>query len=259
MSIDQTDPAPALAALMTSHHRLSAAIATLDDEAIISRAYPSEWTVADVMSHLGAAAEIFSLLLHAGLSGADQPGIEEFHPIWDRWSAKAPRAQVDDGVTSDRAFVELIHGLGQPERESWSLDLWGEPRDLAAFARLRLAEHAIHTWDIVVAFDPTALVGADAVALLVDQLGLVARNSRVAHEPSRILVRTVDPARELLVDLGGTNDVRRWDGGPHDATLDLPAEALVRLIYGRFDAGHGVPVVTDGVDLDDLRRTFPGV
>ncbi len=42
---------------------------------------------------------------------------------------------------------------------------------------------------------------------------------------------------------------------PH---LRLPAEALVRLVYGRLDPAHPPPVETSQVDLDELRQIFPG-
>lgn len=46
---------------------------------------------------------------------------------------------------------------------------------------------------------------------------------------------------------------------PSAATLRLPAEALIRLVYGRLDAHHTPPAVAaDGVDLDTLRGVFPG-
>jgi hypothetical protein len=42
-----------------------------------------------------------------------------------------------------------------------------------------------------------------------------------------------------------------------ETALHLPAEALIRLIYGRLDPEHTPPV--DGeTDLDALRRVFPG-
>ena len=40
--------------------------------------------------------------------------------------------------------------------------------------------------------------------------------------------------------------------------LTLPAEAFVRLIYGRLDADHTPPVKNAGVELDELRPIFPG-
>jgi len=43
------------------------------------------------------------------------------------------------------------------------------------------------------------------------------------------------------------------------AQLRLPAEAFVRLVYGRLDAEHTpASVKAEGVDLADLRATFPG-
>jgi hypothetical protein len=40
----------------------------------------------------------------------------------------------------------------------------------------------------------------------------------------------------------------------------LPAEALIRLVYGRLDAAHTPPSVrVENIDLDALRRAFPGV
>ena len=39
----------------------------------------------------------------------------------------------------------------------------------------------------------------------------------------------------------------------------LPAEALVRLVYGRLDPDHTPSFDGDEADLDELRRAFPGV
>ena len=51
------------------------------------------------------------------------------------------------------------------------------------------------------------------------------------------------------------------DGEPEEplAELRLPAEALIRLVYGRLDPAHTPPVETRGVDLDELRPIFPGL
>jgi hypothetical protein len=45
-----------------------------------------------------------------------------------------------------------------------------------------------------------------------------------------------------------------------DQALELPAEALLRLVVGRLDAAHTPPVALSAghVTLDDLRRVFPG-
>jgi hypothetical protein len=39
----------------------------------------------------------------------------------------------------------------------------------------------------------------------------------------------------------------------------LPAEAFVRLLYGRLDRDHTpAGITTDGLTLDQLRAIFPG-
>ena len=40
--------------------------------------------------------------------------------------------------------------------------------------------------------------------------------------------------------------------------LRLPAEALIRLVYGRLDEAHTPPAETAGVELDELRQIFRG-
>ncbi len=52
--------------------------------------------------------------------------------------------------------------------------MFGSEQDLAGLARMRLSEHAVHTWDVVVALQPSAPVAPEAVDLLVDSLGAVA-------------------------------------------------------------------------------------
>jgi hypothetical protein len=43
------------------------------------------------------------------------------------------------------------------------------------------------------------------------------------------------------------------------AEVAMPAEALLRLAYGRLDPGHTPASVTgDAADLDRLRAVFPG-
>jgi hypothetical protein len=47
-------------------------------------------------------------------------------------------------------------------------------------------------------------------------------------------------------------------GDPPAPDLELPAEAFVRLVYGRLDPAH-TPPVSGTADLDELRSVFPGV
>jgi hypothetical protein len=164
---------------------------------------------------------------------------------------------------ADASFLARIDALTDDERARWQLDLFGEVRDLGALLRMRLAEHAIHTWDIVVSFDPSATVPEDAIGVVVDQIGLVVGYTGQKHdEQVSVEVRTTNPERAFHLDLGpsGVQLSPSSDDTASDAELTLPAEAFVRLVYGRLDPDHTPDSVqTRGVDLRLLRATFPGV
>jgi hypothetical protein len=74
-----------------------------------------------------------------------------------------------------------------------------------------------------------------------------------------IAVSTEGPDRRFLLSVG-PDGPSLTDAGEGDikATLRLPAEAFIRLLFGRLDPDHTPPVQTEGVDLDLLRQTFPG-
>jgi uncharacterized protein (TIGR03083 family) len=252
-----------VAALHRSHDRLATVLAPLTDEQVAGPSYADEWSIAQVASHLGSGAEVFGLFLDAGLQGAAAPGVEQFQPIWDRWNAKPAGAQARDAVDADAAFLVRLDALDADERRSWRLDLFGTEQTLAGLLRMRLGEHALHTWDIAVALDPTATVPDDATALLIDTLpALVERVGRPGPESLSGEVRTIAPERRLRVELTGEGarlSPRGADEAAGTAVVELPAEAFVRLVYGRLDPDHTpASAQATGVDLDALRRAFPG-
>jgi uncharacterized protein (TIGR03083 family) len=252
-----------LAVLRESQQQLGAIVTPLSAAEVAGPSYASEWSIAQVLSHLGSGAEIFTLFLDAGLNGAQAPGFEAFQPIWDEWNAKSSADQARDGLSADAAFVERLTDLDDPQVEGWRLEMFGGEQRLADVIRLRLGEHAVHTWDVAVALDPAATVRADAVDLLIDNLHqLVSRAGKAPEEPIAIEVTTEEPARKFRLEADGTaisltsSDA---DSADADATLELPAEALIRLVYGRLDPGHTPEVAATGTDLDTLRQMFPGV
>jgi hypothetical protein len=110
------------------------------------------------------------------------------------------------------------------------------------------------------------------VALLVDALGqLVTRSGKPDGMRLRLLVWATSPQRRFILESGETvtlaraesaeslPDRRLSDAGEQSLPeLRLPAEALVRLVYGRLDPAHTPAVEARGVDIDELRRIFPG-
>src|SRR5437667_64009 len=168
----ESSPGPWISALRHSHDRLRASVEPLGPDQLAQRSYPSEWTIAQVLSHLGSQAEIFGLILAAGLAGQEPPGPEEFPPIWDTRSAKPDGKQ---------------------------------------------------------------------------------RTVRVS---------TTDPERQFILTTGDEVTLTPSDEGATPelglSELRLPAEALIRLVYGRLDEAHTPPTESAGVELDELRQIFRG-
>jgi uncharacterized protein (TIGR03083 family) len=255
----ELSPQEWIGALRHSHDALRANVEPLDEDRLRQRSYCSEWSIAQVLSHLGSGAEIFGLFLDAGLRGAEPPGPETFPPIWQAWNERSPQAQATDALAVDEALVKRLESLTPDEQEKIRLRLFGMDLDVAGLTKLRLGEHAVHSWDVAVALDPAATVAADAVTLLIDGLGpLIARAGRPAGSPQTVHVTTTGPDRELVLETGEPVRLEAAQTAGEGPRLKLPAEALIRLVYGRLDPAHTPPVEADGVDLDDLRQVFPG-
>ena len=255
----ETSPDPWIGALRHSHDRLQALVGPLDLSQLEQRSYASEWSVAQVLSHLGSGAEIFGLFLAAGLAGQDPPGREAFVPIWNVWNAKDPQAQAADGLRADEATLERFESLDPEQKAGLRLHLFGMDMDVTGVARMRVSEHAVHTWDVAVALDPSAKVAPDAVGLLIDTIGqLAARSAKPDGKQRRLLVSTTDPERHFVLETGDAVSLTESEGEDGLPELRLPAEAFLRLVYGRLGPHHTPPVEADGVDLDELRQLFPG-
>ncbi|HTY72099.1 MAG TPA: maleylpyruvate isomerase N-terminal domain-containing protein [Actinomycetes bacterium] len=249
--------------LAASHARLRELVEPLAEAELDRPAYPREWCLAQVVSHLGSSAEVFGLFLDAGLEERPLPGLDRIRPVWAAWGAKPPADAVRDALVADQALLARFSGLGEQRREAWRLHMWDGDTDYAGLLRMRLFEHTVHSWDVAVALDPGARLAGDAVPLLVDHLGPITRRTALPHEPARIRVDTTDPDRVLLLDLGETGDMRAWDSGEVQGRLRMPAEALIRLVYGRLATDHAVAVDPvwvdlDGLELADLVASFSG-
>ncbi|MDQ1585315.1 MAG: hypothetical protein QOH80_680 [Actinomycetota bacterium] len=250
-------------ALLQSHDRLVATVATLSDPQLSEPSYDDDWTIAQVLSHLGAGAEVFTLFLEAGLQGEPAPAPEAMQPVWESWNAKTPRDQAQDSLAANAAFLDRIADLSDADKEGWRLALFGDDQDLPALLRMRLSEHAVHSWDVLVALDSSASVDANAVALLIDTLPrLVSMVAKPDELIRRIQVRTQAPDREFLLDLKPDSSRLTATSAPAGSTDDelrLPAEAFLRLVYGRLDPEHTPPEVAGNAHLDVLRPVFPGL
>src|SRR5947209_3748965 len=259
----ESSPGPWISALRNSHDRLRAAVEPLTREQLEQRSYASEWSVAQVLSHLGSQAEIFSLFIDAGLTGQEPPGREAFEPIWDSWNSKDPQAQASDALRADQATLERFESLDADQRARLQLKMFGMELDTTGLARMRISEHAIHAWDVLVALDPSATVAPDAVALLIDTLDqLAARSGKPDGQQRKVRVSTTGPERQFTLETGEAVTLTPSDD---EATPErglagrrLTVGAFVRLVYGRMDEAHTPPAEISGVEPVELAPLFRG-
>ena len=198
-------------------------------------------------------------LLDDQLAGTAAP--DDFNQgVWDVWDAKSPRAKLDDGIAVDLALIARLESTTAEERSRMHVTMGPMELDWDSVVGMRLNEHLLHEWDVAVALDPAATLADDGTALVVDRLEMIARYAAKSAGPHRtITVATTAPDRGFRIDVGDEVTITAIDP-PADPTLALPAEAYVRLAYGRLDADHTpASVVGDDGALDQLRQVFPGV
>jgi uncharacterized protein (TIGR03083 family) len=255
-----------IAALRSAYDDLASYAAALTEEQLTGPSGASEWTVAQVLSHLGSGAEINEgTLERAGAHPASPP--DGFNQgVWQRWDAMGPVEQRDAFIVANRALVERYESLTEDERRDLRVDLGflPAPIGIAEAARMRLNEFALHSWDAKAGADPSTTVPADVAVLLLDVeaslLGWIAKPDALGGRSATLTVVLSDPAREYGLELGEKVALTETPPASPDGTLRIPTEAWLRLITGRL-APKFTPagVEIDGpLSLDDVRAVFPG-
>ena len=254
-------------ALRSGHDDLAAMVRgfTADDLARTSGA--SEWDISQVLSHLGSGAEINLACLNGALDGTGLPESGFNESVWARWDAISREERAELFLQADEALVSRYEGLDPAARRDLRVELGfiPGPLDVAFAAGVRLGEFTHHTWDVKVAFDPTATLAPEATPLLFDQvptlIGFLAKPAELDGRPVNLEVRTTAPERSLGLVIGDTVTITDAPGDA-DAVLTAPAEWFLRLLLGRHAHRHtpsGVTLTGDRLTLDDLRRVFPGL
>lgn len=251
-----------IAALRTNHDQLAALVKDASAENLRAPSGATEWTVADVLSHLGSGSEIWSHMLQAAIGGTEAPEVDN-QSIWDRWNAWTPEEQAAGFLEHHAAIVELLEGLDDEQRRTLTVDLgfMPAPVPLSTFVGMRLNEVANHAWDARAGLDPQAGIEPASADLVLRSLsgdlgfllGFSTKHDKV--DPS-----TVVAADGYGLTFDGGVSVTDWTPKDATATFTGPAEALVRLISGRLrpDVTPDGVEVTGSISLDDLRRVFPG-
>lgn len=251
-------------ALRQEHDALAGVARDLTDDQLSGSSGASEWSVAQVLSHLGSGSEI----MLAGLRAAQDEGEaadEEFNrAVWDRWDAMAPADQRAQFVEHSARLVEALEALTPEQHASLRVPIGflPEPATIATYAGLRLNEAAHHGWDVRVALDSGAgLLDASTPALLEHLsgdlgilLGFVGQADRIDE---RVVLAVGDSGYGVVID-DSVRLVPEVEGTT--ATFTGAPEAALRLIAGRLGPAYtpaGV-TVTGNVTLGELRAVFPG-
>lgn len=259
----ESNPRVWIDALRQSHERLLGLVGPLSPEQLTGKSYCKDWSIAQVLSHLGSGAEIAMMNLPSALGQAEQVGREAFQPVWDRWNAMSADEQAAAGIMTDAQYVQALAQLSDDELAKINFNFFGMMTlDASGLVRMRLGEHALHTWDVAVALDPAATVSQTAVELLIDSVPqfLAPRLGRAQDPVTKTRITTTGPARDYLVASSDPVTMVDWSADASaDAEVSMPAEALLRLAYGRLDADHTpASVVGKPADLEKIRAMFPG-
>ncbi len=246
-----------LSALETSAARLSRIVDGLGADQVRQSAYPTEWTVADVLSHIGSGGVIMRRGLEDTLAGRPPDG--SFNQgVWDEWNAKTPEDQAAEALAADAALVAALGEVTEAQRGAFSFSMGPMTLDFAGFIALRLNEHVVHTWDVEVTFDDEAILPPEAAPVMIDRVGIIAGFAgRPPGTPATVRVATTEPHRRLAVVLTPDSVALQAGDSGSDPDLALPTESFIRLIYGRLDPDH-TPDGIEGQTLDQLRQVFPG-
>jgi uncharacterized protein (TIGR03083 family) len=261
-----TDADRVIQALQAGFDDLAGLVRSLTPDQLTGPSAAAQWDVSQVLSHLGSGSVIALATLDAALAGRPTPGTDANREIWARWDAMSPQERADGFLSANADLMARYDSLDPHTRESLRIDLGylPEPVDVAAAARSRLAEFALHSWDVRVAFDPAAVLRPDAAAELLGwarfMLGWLAKPA--AAVPGRtvtLLVTLHDPDDSFGLTLGEAASVHEAPAEP-DGALTAPAEAWLRLLSGRLAPNHTPSdvEVTGDLTLDTLRQVFPG-
>ena len=248
-----------IAALRRSHDDLVSFVEKADPAALDATSGSSEWSVADVLSHLGSAAEIgFGTLTTRKADMAAAPA------IWDRWNAMSPAEKAANFVTAGERLVEAFEALDDDAVANGNVDVGflPAPVSIGFFAAMRLSEVGLHSWDIAVAFDPNATVPNYIVPFMLEQLPLFAGFfAKPIGRAGSIAIETSEPAQSYVLQLSDSGaSLSEGERAEAGTRAQMSAEAFVRLTGGRLAPEHtpAAVAVTGDLSLDDVRRIFPG-
>ena len=262
--------------------RLEDFLQTLKPDDMARQSACEGWTVADVMAHLVERGGPIPGQIERGLAGdiSPTPGISIEPPVSEDQfrldldqSAVALRQELADGLLEEfaRQNREFDRVLSLVQPDDWEKLCYHRLRleTVRAKTDIRIAELAMHEWDIHWAFDKNAALAEDSLPGLVSASG---RAVRRAFRPDPARGRPVRYRFDLSGPAAATVDVvLAPEGASFEAAASAQPDAMFRcssatyamVIFGRMKLGQAIDngLVTTGGDeglVSDFIAAFVG-
>ena len=264
--------------------RLEGFLQTLGPEQLTQQSACEGWTVADVVAHMVERGGPIPGQIERGLAGdlSPTPGVSDAPPASEDQfrvdldhSAVALRRELGDRLLAEFARVnrefDRVMGLVQPG--DWDKPCYHRlrPETVRAKVDIRIAELAMHEWDIHWAFDREASLAEDSLPGLVSASG---RAVRRAFRPDPARTRPVryrfalsgQGATKLDVVLApegaGFQIEPSPESGP-DVTFRCSSATYSMVIFGRQKLGEAIQrgqVIAEGDEglIKDFMDAFVG-
>jgi uncharacterized protein (TIGR03083 family) len=258
-------PTAAVVELRNEHEALAALAQDLSESELEIPSFASEWTVAQVFSHLGSGGEINSSNLRGALGIEPRIPHDSYKQLWARWDALPPRRQVDEFRRWHAELVERFEQILESSHPDRDVETVMGTMSAAQLAEIRLREAAIHRWDIAVVLDPDSELRADSVRVLLNQLpGMMQRladdEAADASPIDSVGLRATDHDMQYELQFLEEPTLREVGDGAPSAMLELTSETLIRLFYGRLRERDeaGIAERPPGLLLE-LRKIYKGL
>ena len=237
--------------------RLDSFLQTLGPDDLAQKSACEGWTVADVVGHLVERGRPIPDQIERGLQGdlSPTPGISDSPPASEDQfrldldqAAVSLRKELGDGLMAEFSRVnrEFDRVLQLVQPEDWDKLCYHRlrPETVRSKVDIRIAELAMHEWDIHWAFDPNASLAEDSLPGLLSASGRAVRRAFRA-DPSRerkVRYRFVlsGPGSEsvdvVLAPEGASFEIESATPGP-DVAFRCTSNTYSMLIFGRQKLG----------------------
>lgn len=186
-----------------------------------------EWTVADVLGHLGGVYSWVWLVVRAAGEKPDK----------DREAPPADRSALVDWFREQRAAVVDVLSSTEPDEPAWTFVRAAQPT-VGWWRRRQALETAVHLYDVESAAGRPGPVAPDLAADGVDELlteflpGYLRRNP-VAGLEGTVHLHCTDADGEWVLDFSGPELQVRREHAKSDTAVRGPASDLFLLLWNR--------------------------